>query len=174
MVDTITSRLSGTVDSRQIENLPLNGRNVYDLVQYQPGATNMRGVMYENGANTVVNGIRESFNGFLLNGADNKGLSGGFVSQPILDTVEAVQVLTLNNASELGDSAGAITDLTTKSGSNAFHGSFWESLRNDIFDANPFYANHFANPADRKRAPLRLNQLVPLFPDLFVKINPSS
>ena len=158
MVDTITSRLSWTVDSRQIENLPLNGRNVYDLVQYQPGATNMRGVMYENGANTVVNGIRESFNGFLLNGADNKGLSGGFVSQPILDTVEAVQVLTLNNASELGDSAGAITDLTTKSGSNAFHGSFWESLRNDIFDANPFYANHFANPADRKRAPLRLNQ----------------
>ncbi len=157
-VDTVTSRLSQTVDLRQIENLPLNGRNVYDLVQYQAGATNMRGVMYENGANTVVNGVRESFNGFLLNGADNKGLSGGFVSQPILDTVEAVQVFTLSNAMELGDSAGAVTDITTKSGTNAFHGSGWEFLRNDIFDANPFYANHFANPADRQRAPLRLNQ----------------
>src|ERR1035437_4694594 len=157
-VDTLTSRLSSEVDFRQIENLPLNGRNVYDLVQYQPGATNVRGVMYENGANTVVNGVRENFNGFLLNGADNKGLSGGFVSQPILDTVEVVQVLTLNNAPELGDSAGGITDLITKSGSNVFHGSVWEFLRNDIFDANPFYANHFANPADRKRAPLRLNQ----------------
>jgi hypothetical protein len=157
-VDTVTSQLSSEVDVRQIEDLPLNGRNVYDLVQYQPGATNVRGVMYENGANTVVNGIRENFNGFLLNGADNKGLSGGFVSQPILDTVEAVQVLTLNNAPELGDSAGAITDLITKSGSNLFHGSVWEFLRNDIFDANPFYSNHFANPADRKRAPLRLNQ----------------
>src|SRR5207302_4643587 len=53
-VDTETSRLSQTVDSTQIANLPLNGRNVYDLIQYAPGATNMRGVMYENGANTVV------------------------------------------------------------------------------------------------------------------------
>ena len=129
-VDTVTSELSSQVDSPgQIENLPLNGRNVYDLVQYQPGATNVRGVMYEDGANTVVNGVRENFNGFLLNGADNKGLSGGFVSQPILDTVEAVQVLTLNNSPALGNSAGATTDLITKSGNNTFHGSVWEFLR---------------------------------------------
>jgi len=75
-VNTETSRLSQTVDSTQIANLPLNGRNVYDLIQYAPGATNMRGVLYENGANTVVNGVRENFNGFLINGVSNKGLSG--------------------------------------------------------------------------------------------------
>jgi hypothetical protein len=157
-VNTETSRLSQTVDSTQIANLPLNGRNVYDLIQYAPGAANMRGVLCENGANTVVNGVRENFNGFLINGVSNKGLSGGPVNQPIQDTVEEFQLLTLNNSAEFGNSAGAITSLVAKSGSNQFHGSVWEFLRNDVFDANPFFANHFPDPADRKKSPLRLNQ----------------
>jgi outer membrane receptor protein involved in Fe transport len=153
-VNTENSRLSYTVDAAQIANLPLNGRNVYDLIQYQPGATNMLGIMSELGANTVVNGVRESFNGFLVNGISNKGLSGGPVNQPILDTVEEIQVLTLNNAAEFGSSAGAITNLVTKSGTNQLHGSTWEFLRNDIFDANSFFSNYF----EVKRLPLRLNQ----------------
>ena len=57
-VNTENSRLSYTVDSAQIASLPLNGRNVYDLIQYQPGATNMLGIMSELGANTVVNGVK--------------------------------------------------------------------------------------------------------------------
>ena len=157
-VSTEDSHLSYTVDSAQIANLPLNGRNVYDLIQYQPGATDVRGIMLENGANTVVNGVRESFNGFLINGISNKGLSGGPVNQPILDTVQEFQALTLNNSVEFGNSAGAITNLVTKSGTNQLHGSAWEYVRNDIFDANPFFANHFSDPADRKKSPLRLNQ----------------
>ncbi len=157
-VNTENSQLSYTIDSQQIANLPLNGRNVYDLIQYQPGATNVRGIMFEHGADTAVNGVRESFNGFLINGISNKGLSGGPVNQPILDTVQEVQVLTLNDSAEFGSSAGAITNLVTKSGNNQLHGSTWEYVRNDIFDANPFFANHFADPADRKRSPLRLNQ----------------
>lgn len=158
LVNTENSRLSYTENSIQISNLPLNGRNVYDLIQYQAGATNVRGVMFENGANTVVNGVRESFNGFLINGIDNKGLSGGPVNQPILDTVEEFQVLTLNNAAEFGSSAGAVTHLITKSGTNRLHGSGWEFLRNDLLDANPFFANHDPDPTNRKRTPLRLNQ----------------
>lgn len=158
MVNTQNSRLSYTVDSTQIASLPLNGRNVYDLIQYQPGATNMRGIIYENGANTVVNGVRENFNGFLMNGISNTGLNGGAVNQPILDTVEEFQVATLNNSAEFGTSAGPITDVITKSGTNQLHGTAWEFLRNEIFDANPFFANGYADPADRKRSPLRLNQ----------------
>jgi outer membrane receptor protein involved in Fe transport len=157
-VNVENSRLSYTVASEQIENLPLNGRNVYDLIQYQPGATNVRGIMFENGADTVVNGVRESFNDFLINGISNKGLSGGPVNRPIQDTVEEFQLLTLNNSAEFGGSAGAITNLVTKSGTNRFHGSAWEFVRNDVFDANPFYANHFENEADRHKSPLRLNQ----------------
>src|SRR5437667_7521480 len=157
-VSTENARLSDTVDSTQIANLPLNGRNVYDLIQYAPGATNVRGVMFENGANTVVNGVRENFNGFLVNGVSNKGLSGGPVNQPIQDTVQEFQLVTLNNSAEFGNSAGAITNLVTKSGTNDFHGSVWEFFRNDALDANPFFANHFPDPADRQKTPLHLNQ----------------
>jgi outer membrane receptor protein involved in Fe transport len=157
-VNTANARLSQTVDSTQIANLPLNGRNVYDLIQYAPGATNIRGVIFENGANTVVNGVRESFTGFLINGVSNKGLSGGAINQPIQDTVQELQLLTLNNSAEFGNSAGAITNLVTKSGTNQWHGSAWEFFRNDALDANPFFANHFPNPADRKKTPLHLNQ----------------
>jgi outer membrane receptor protein involved in Fe transport len=153
-VNTENSRLSQIVDSSQIANLPLNGRNVYDLIQYSPGATNVVGVMFENGANTVVNGVRENFNGFLINGVSNKGLSGGAVNQPILDTVQEFQLLTLNNSAQFGNSAGSITNLVTKSGTNQWHGSAWEFLRNDVLDANPFFANYFSVA----RTPLHLNQ----------------
>src|SRR5207244_13026672 len=70
-------KLYSTVGSTQIENLVLNGRNVYDLMQIAPGAVNVTGVVMENGHGTVINGVREDFNGFLVNGVSNKGLSGG-------------------------------------------------------------------------------------------------
>ena len=73
-VNTEDSKLASTVNSDQVANLPLNGRNIYDLMQLAPGAVNVRGVLSENGANTVVNGLREDFNGFLINGSSNKGL----------------------------------------------------------------------------------------------------
>jgi len=158
MINSENSRLAQTVDYTQIANLPLNGRNVYDLIQYSPGATNMRGTIFENGANTVVNGVRENFNGFVINGVSNKGLSGGPVNQPIQDTVQEFQLLTLNNSAEFGNSAGAITNLVTKAGTNDLHGNAWEYLRNDALDANPFFANHFADPAQRQKTPLHLNQ----------------
>jgi hypothetical protein len=136
-----------------LPTFPLNGRHVYDLTQYAPGVTNVRGAILENGANTVVNGVRESSNGFLINSVSNKGLSGGAVNQPIQDTVQEFQLLTLNNSAEFGNSAGAITNLVTKSGGNQWHGCAWEYFRRDALDANPFIANHFPDPADRTKTP---------------------
>src|SRR5947208_2711432 len=153
-VNTEDSKLVSTVNSTQIANLPLNGRNVYDLMQLAPGAVNVLGVDFENGANTVVNGIREDFNGFLINGVSNKGLSGGADNQPIQDTVQEFQLLTLNDSAQYGNSGGSITNLITKSGTNAFHGSAFEFIRNDALDAN----NYFLNNAGDKRPPLRFNQ----------------
>ncbi len=72
-VNTEEAKLATTVSATQIENLPLNGRNVYDLMQLAPGAVNVNGVDFENGHGTVVNGLREDFNGFLINGVANKG-----------------------------------------------------------------------------------------------------
>ena len=76
-----------------IFELPLNGRNVFDLMQLSTGAVNVMGVDFEAGHNTVVNGLREDFNGFLVNGVSNKDLSGGPINIPIQDSVEEFQQL---------------------------------------------------------------------------------
>jgi hypothetical protein len=153
-IQTEDSRLSTTIDSTQISNLPLNGRNVYDLMQQAAGAVNVDGVLSENGHNTVVNGLRENFNGFLVNGSSNKGLSGGPQNTPIEDTVAEFQLLTLNQSAQYGNSAGSITNLVQKSGTNAFHGSVWEFIRNNALDANTFFANQKGDA----RPPLHFNQ----------------
>jgi Carboxypeptidase regulatory-like domain/TonB dependent receptor len=153
-VDTEDSKLAATVGATQIASLPLNGRNVFDLIQMQPGAVNVNHVMSENGANTVVNGVREDFNGFLLNGVANKDLSGGVVNQPIVDTVQEFQMVTLNMSAQYGNSAGSVTNLVSKGGTNQWHGSGFEFLRNDALDANDF----FFNQAGVARQPLRFNQ----------------
>src|SRR5216684_5760630 len=153
-VNTEDSKLASTVTSTQIANLPLNGRNVYDLIQMAPGAVNVNGVDFENGHGTVVNGLREDFNGFLINGVSNKGLSGGAVNVPIQDTVEEFQQLQLNMSAQYGNSAGGTVNLVTKSGTNAFHGTAWEYIRNDATDANKFFLNQQGIP----RPPVRFNQ----------------
>jgi len=153
-VNTEDSKLSTTVSSTQINNLPLNGRNVYDLMQLAPGAVNVNGVDMEAGHGTVVNGLREDFNGFTINGVSNKDLSGGVVNTPIQDTVQEFQQLQLNVSAQYGSSAGSINNLITKSGTNAFHGSAWEYVRNDKFDANEY----FLNQQGVKKPALRFNQ----------------
>jgi hypothetical protein len=153
-VNTEDSRLSTTVSAAQINNLPLNGRNVFDLMQLSTGAVNVMGVDFENGHNTVVNGLREDFNGFLINGVSNKGLSGGVVNTPIEDSVEEFQQLGLNLSAQYGNSAGGTVNLVTKSGTNAWHGSGWEYIRNNALDANYF----FNNQGGVARSPLHFNQ----------------
>ncbi len=153
-INTEDAKLATTVGATQIENLPLNGRNVYDLMQQAPGAVNVNGVDFEGGHGTVVNGLREDFNGFLINGVANKGLSGGVNNTPIEDTVQEFQQLQLNMSAQYGNSAGSINNLVTKSGTNSYHGSVWEYFRNDVLDANEYFLNQqgVAKPA------LRFNQ----------------
>ncbi len=153
-VNTEDSKLATTVSSTQISNLPLNGRNVFDLMQLSAGAVNVMGVDFENGHDTVVNGLREDFNGFLVNGVSNKGLSGGVVNVPIQDSVEEFQQLSLNMSAQYGNSAGSTVNLVTKSGTNAWHGSGWEYIRNDVFDANYF----FLKQSGIAQPPTRFNQ----------------
>jgi hypothetical protein len=174
-VSTEDSKLASTVNSTQIANLPLNGRNVYDLIQIAPGAVNVTGVDFENGHSTVVNGLREDFNGFLINGESNKGLSGGVNNVPIEDTVQEFQQLELNVSAQYGNSAGSINNLVTKSGTNAFHGSLWDFVRNDKLDANDFFDNNVLtnpdprNPSKPFHPPLRFNQVGGTFGGPLVK-----
>src|SRR5437763_6709796 len=164
-VNTEDSKVSSTVNSTQIASLPLNGRNVYDLIQLAPGAVNVSGVDFENGHSTVVNGLREDFNGFLINGVSNKGLSGGVDNVPIQETVAEFQQLGLNNSAQYGSSAGSITNLVTKSGTNSWHGSAWDFIRNDKLDANSFFLNQQGVPKQK----LRFNQVGGTFGGPIVK-----
>jgi len=122
-VNTEQSQLSTTIGSTQIANLPLNGRNVYDLILLSPGAINATGIDFESGTHSstgaVVNGVREDFNGYLINGVSNKDLSGGPNNIPIEDTVQEFQQLQLNMSAQYGSSAGTINNLISKSGTNA-------------------------------------------------------
>src|SRR6267378_8518024 len=138
-VQTEDSRLSETIGAGQVANLPLNGRNVFDLISMAPGAVDVTGVSFENGHGTVVNGLRPNFSGFMINGVSDKGLSGGNVTTPNADIVAEFQELTLNMSAQYGNSAAAIVNVVTKSGTNSLHGSLYEFLRNDKLDANDFF-----------------------------------
>lgn len=154
-VETEDSKLAITVSN--VATLPLNGRNVYSLNQLAPGAINAAGVMFENsdrGTTTIVNGVRSNFSGYLINGVSNKGLSGGASTLPNPDIVQEFQELTLNMSAQYGNSAGSVSNLVTKSGTNTLHGSAFYFLRNDAFDANEFFRNK--NGVDK--APVRFNQ----------------
>jgi len=169
-VNTEDSKLANTVTSTQVENLPLNGRNIYDLMLLSPGAVNNavggdKGKTSEAGPTTIVNGTRQNFNGFLINGVSNKDLSGGPNNTPIEDSIQEFQQLTLNMSAQYGNSAGSVTNLITKGGTNSWHGSAWEFLRNDKLDANNFFLNH--NAVDRP--PLRFNQFGATFGGPIIK-----
>jgi len=141
LVNTEEGRLSHLITGSEVANLPLNGRNIYQLMQLAPGAVNVEDVMDENGGDTVVNGVRENFNGFWIDGIANKQLSGGFNVQPNQDIVQEFRINTLNMSAEYGNSAGSVTTVVTKSGTNQFHGTAYEFLRNDALDANEFFRN---------------------------------
>ncbi|HEV2732712.1 MAG TPA: carboxypeptidase regulatory-like domain-containing protein, partial [Terriglobales bacterium] len=170
VINTEDSKLANTVTSTQVANLPLNGRNIYDLMLLSPGAVNNgvggdRGKTSEQGPTTIVNGTRQNFNGFLINGVSNKDLSGGPNNTPVEDSIQEFQQLTLNMSAQYGNSAGSVTNLITKAGTNNWHGSAWEFLRNDKLDANNFFLNH----QSVSRPPLRFNQFGATFGGPIVK-----
>ncbi|HEV2176162.1 MAG TPA: carboxypeptidase-like regulatory domain-containing protein [Terriglobia bacterium] len=142
LVNTEAGRMSSLVTATQINNLPLNGRNIYQLMQLVPGAVNSTSVDFESntgGVQTNINGGRANFNGFLFDGVSNKGLSGGSNAQPSPDFVQEFRIETNNFDAQYSNSAASITDVSTKSGSNQFHGDAYEFFRNDVLNARNFF-----------------------------------
>jgi hypothetical protein len=142
LVNTEEGRMQNLVTGAQVNNLPLNGRNIYALMQLIPGAVDSTTVDFESrtgGLQTNINGTRANFNGFMLDGVSNKGLSGGTNTQPAPDFVQEFVIQTNNFSAEYSNSAGSITDVSTKSGTNQFHGDLWEFFRNDKLNARNFF-----------------------------------
>lgn len=144
LVSTEEGRVSHLVSGGQVQNMPLNGRNVYELMQLIPGAVNSTAVNFEQGTGgfqTNINGNRANFNGFLLDGVSNKGLSGGSNSQPAPDFIQEFRIATNNFSAQYGNSAGSITEVSVKSGTNDWHGGAFEFFRNDKLNARNFFSD---------------------------------
>ncbi len=158
-VDTESQHLGGVITQSQVTTLPLNGRNFAQLALLNAGVAASGGGGGQQGGEGGVsgyssNGQRSSSNNFMVDGVDNNNFNAGSVSQlPSIDSIQEFQVQTNNYSAEYGRNSGSVVNLVTKSGTNQFHGSVYEFLRNDVLDAR----NFFANPNDT--APeLRLNQ----------------
>jgi hypothetical protein len=159
LVESATSSLGQVIENRKILDLPLNGRNAFALGLLAGNTSPVAGM----GTNMpfVAGGGRYALNDVLLDGIDNNtSLFNGSVGRngiaytPSVDAVEEFKVKTNNFSAEFGRSAGAIISATIKSGTNQYHGSVFEFLRNEKLDAN----NFFSNAGRVSRQPFKQNQ----------------
>ncbi len=159
LLEADTSSLGQVIENRKILELPLNGRNPFALGLLAGNTTPVVGM----GTNLpfIAGGGRFSSNEVLLDGVDNNttvtsGAIGrsGIAMQPSVDAVQEFKVKTNSFSAEFGHAAGAVISASIKSGSNDFHGTLFEFLRNDKLDAN----NFFTNAAGLPRAAFRQNQ----------------
>ncbi len=148
-VETTNTQLGQVIDERKVLNLPLNGRSYIDLLGLQAGVIPVTtGSMQQDrpvsgglsAGNISVNGQRETANAFLVNGGDvSEGRNLGTAVIPNLDSVAEFRLITNSFDAEYGKFSGAVMNVITKSGSNGFHGSVFEFLRNDKLDARNFF-----------------------------------
>ena len=144
-VNTISGEISRTIDSKQVQDLALNERNYGQLVTLIPGAalTNFDQTSLTTGMSTTaasVNGLRADGNLFTVDGGYNldSGSNATQLDNVGIDFVREVAIQSSNYSAEYGRNDAASVNVVTKSGGNDFHGSAFEYVRNQIFDAiNP-------------------------------------
>ena len=144
LVETRSATMSGLVDDRRVQELPLNGRNVVELASTLPGITDVEASeemgATRGGPTMIVHGASRGQNNFTLNGSNftNYSQTAGF-NPPPPDAVQEIRVQTSSFSAEFGNNAGAQVSMVTKAGSNQFHGTAWEFHRNDKLNARSFF-----------------------------------
>ncbi len=157
LVSTNSSDLSATINETQIKTLPIPNRNFVFLARTIPGVgrgtagDNIDGSAgsygWRNTAAFTANGQRTRDNNFMLDGVDNnEQWLNTVVIFPNVDALEEFKVQTSTYSAEFGKSLGGVVNLQTKSGTNAFHGSAYEFMRNDKLDANDWFNNKNGRP----------------------------
>jgi hypothetical protein len=161
LVEAASGAVGTLVDNTRIMNLPLNGRNAFELVALSPGIIPMGGFGQtdpwdkRSQAAFSASGSKGLSSDLLIDGASTTSTDYNTPAfSPSLDSIQEFKVQLNSYSAEFGRSQGAILNAVTKSGTNRFHGSAYDYLRNDNLDANSF----FNNAADRKKADLRWNQ----------------
>ena len=167
LLETQSSVLGTVIEEKQVQDLPLSGRNFVQLATLSPGVSGagsgMRGTIMSGtrpddlrpGTELFVNGNRENSNNYLYDGIDNNTrLTLVTVLRPNVEAIKEFKVQTNLYSADQGRNPGGQINVVTKSGGNAFHGVAYEFLRNDKFDAN----NFFANRAGQDKPPFSQNQ----------------
>jgi len=152
-VETANPTLGQVITSQQVSQLPLNGRDFVQLATLTPGTTaetNPNSFFTSAASSEVaargpfslsVGGSRPNSTDWLIDGVDNNELTaGGIAILSSIDSIQEFKVLTYNYSAEYGTRAGPTVLLTTKSGTNDFHGSLYEFFRNTSLDARSFFA----------------------------------
>src|SRR3984957_16107310 len=152
-IQTADATLGQVITTQQVADLPLNGRDFVQLATLTPGvSTETNPNSFFNGGpsseasargsySLSVGGSRANSTDWLLDGNDNNELTSGAISiLPSIDAIQEFKVLTYNYSAEWGTRGGPTVLVTTKSGSNAFHGTLFEFLRNTKLDARSFFA----------------------------------
>ncbi len=164
-VELQTAQLGGLISGTQVRELALNNRHFGQLVALQPGVSSnlsdsiFLGTTNPTGGNNLVglaiNGTRQSQNNWTIDGADNNDRGSNITIQqyPSIDAIEEIRILRSPYSAEFGRAAGGQISVITKSGTNDWHGSAYEFLRNDRLNAN----NFFNNVNNIARPPLRYN-----------------
>jgi uncharacterized membrane protein len=157
-VDTTSSTLANLVDSRQIVDLPLNGRNFQQLIALSPGvvvAQTSVTSFYGKGDTYSIAGSRPEGAAYLLDGTDitnffNHGSGAGSLGTSLgIDAIAEFQTLTNTYSAQFGGN-GAVINAVSKSGTNGFHGSAFEFIRNSALDARDFFAPTSSPPPFRR------------------------
>jgi hypothetical protein len=138
-IDTVSSTVGGSVTERPLVDLPLNGRNILDLAQLQPGVTTSNPDNGSAGGVSIAGGRTDSVT-YLLDGGNNASLlNNGVVFSPNPDAVEEFRILENNYSAEYGRNGGGVISVVSKSGTRNYHGSLFDFERNDAFDANEYF-----------------------------------
>jgi hypothetical protein len=165
IVNTQTAAVSTVVDRQFAENLPLNGRSFQALIQLTPGVV-LTATNFSDGGQFSVNGQRPASNYWMVDGvsanigmgsgsAPGNGLGGALGSFSVLggtnslvsvDAMQEFRIQTSTYAPEFGRTPGAQISIVTRSGTNLFHGSGFDYLRNDLFDASDWFNGYQNNP----------------------------
>jgi len=164
-VETSLSSVSTTVNSRAIENLPVNGRNYLDFATLTPGVIRDQ----NREGDLSVGGQKGTLNNLQVDGADNNNTFFGQafgrtgVRPPYQFSEESVQEFQVNQngfSAEFGRAGGAVINVVTKSGTNEFHGGAFEYFRDESLNANTpqLKASQFIRGLPNKRPPLQINQ----------------
>jgi hypothetical protein len=170
-LNTTDATMGNAFDSTQVSSLPIEGRNVPDLLSLQPGVTYLGRTDDNNGTNAVgnnssdsrsgaVNGGRSDQSNITLDGVDVNDINNGYAFTSVLrvtqDSISEFRVTTSNPNADEGRSSGAQVALVTRSGGNALHGAVYEYNRSNFLEANDFFNKTQQLAAGESNTPTKL------------------